>query len=44
LIGGHPVHAGARQARTAEDVPAAQDHGDLHTHLHQITNLAGDAL
>ena len=30
VVGGHPVHAGARQARAAEDVAAADDDRDLH--------------
>ena len=44
VVGGDAVHAGARQARAAEDVAAADDDGDLHAHLDDVLQLAGDAL
>ena len=44
VIGRHPVHAGARQPRAAEDVAAAQYDRDLDPHLGQLADLAGDAL
>ena len=44
VIGGDPVHAGAREAGAAEDVAAAEHHGHLHAQLGQVADLAGDAL
>ena len=44
VVGRHAIHAGAGQSRPAEDVAAAEDHGDLHAHLYDLLQLAGDAL
>ena len=44
MVGGDAVHAGARQAGAAEDVAAADHDRDLHAHLRDVLDLAGDAL
>src|SRR6202042_2899263 len=44
VVGGHPIHAGACQACAAKDVAAADDHGDLHRHQHDVLQFTGDAL
>ncbi len=44
VVAGDAVHAGAREARAAEDVAAADDDGDLHAHRVDLADLAGDAL
>ena len=44
VIGGHPIHAGARQAGAAKDISAPQHDRDLNPHLGQVANFAGDAL
>src|SRR5208282_5301054 len=44
VIRGNPIHAGARQARTAKNISASQHHRNLDPQLGQVANLAGDAL
>ena len=44
VIAGDAIHAGAGQARSAEDVAATDDHCHLHAHLHELLQLVGDAL
>ena len=44
VVAGDPVHAGAGEARAAEDVAAADDHGDLRAHFHELVQLTGNAL
>src|SRR6516164_3086212 len=40
----HPVHTGACQSRTAEDVAPADHHGELHLHLDDLAQLSGNTL
>ena len=44
VVGGHPVHAGAREAGAPEDVAAPDDAGHLHSALLDLEHFAGDAL
>jgi len=43
VVGGDAIHASARQTRPAKDVAAAEHHGDLHIHLHDLLDLEGNA-
>ena len=44
MIPGDAVHPRAREALSAEDVAAADDHGHLHAKTEQFLNLERDAL
>jgi hypothetical protein len=44
MIGGHSIHTGARQTRTAKNISAPQYDRDLNPHLGQVANFPGDSL